>query len=174
MEGNRAILWHRRLRKKGKALSLTCSNKIPTGFILEHTTWNSFKCLLGSSPARPWKVGNKWIIPDLSSKATSNYGISMHNGCWSSVGTTNSFRVWFLAKAIGGLGKMDGGGVGIDGGVEEEWEWEGWWEKEETSCLKELVNSRMFFNLWSCATASSSSLLINSICKKQQGKNNLD
>ena len=48
------------------------------------------------------------------------YHISMHNGCWSRVGAANSFRVWFFAKAIGGLGKMGGGGVGIDGGVEEE------------------------------------------------------
>ena len=60
----------------------------------------------------------------------------MHNGCWSSVGAANSFRVWFLA--IGGLGKMGGGWVGLDGGVEEEWEWEGWREQEVTSCLKSL------------------------------------
>ena len=72
------------------------------------------------------------------------------------------------------MGKASGGGVGIDGGVEEEWEWEGWWDKEVTSCLKELVNSRMFFNIWSCTTPSSNSLLINSTYKKQQGKNNLD
>ena len=39
------------------------------------------------------------------------------------------------------LGKAGRGGVGIDGGVEEEWEW------EVTFCLKVLVNSRMFFNI---------------------------
>ena len=55
---------------------------------------------------------------------------------------------------------VGGGGVGVDGGIEEEWE--GRWEKEFTSCLKVLVNSRMFFNFWSCALASSSSRLINS------------
>ena len=92
----------------------------------------------------------------------------MHNGCWSRVGVANSFRVWFLAKAICVLGKAGGGGVGIDGGVEEEWEW------EVTSYFKVLVNSKMFFNLWSCATASSGSLLINCTYKKRQGKNNLD
>ena len=62
------------------------------------------------------------------------------------------------------MGKASGGGVAIAGGVEEEWEW------EVTSCLKVLVNSRMFFNLWSCATTSSSSLLINNTYKKQHGK----
>ena len=35
---------------------------------------------------------------------------------------------------------LGGGGVDIDGGVEEEQEWEGRWEKKVTSCLKLLVN----------------------------------
>ena len=52
------------------------------------------------------------------------YHISMHNGCWSRVGAANSFRICFLAKATRVLGKAGRSGVGIDGGVEEEWKWE--------------------------------------------------
>ena len=48
-----------------------------------------------------------------------NWGISKHNGYWSRVGAAKSFRVWFLAKAIGGLDKVGGGEVGINGGIEE-------------------------------------------------------
>ena len=103
-----------------------------------------------------------------------NWGISKHNGYWSRVGAAKSFRVWFLAKAIGGLDKVGRGEVGINGGIEEEWEWEGKLEKEVTFDLKLLVNSRMFFNFRSCSMASSSSWLKDSTYKKKQGKNNLD
>ena len=44
------------------------------------------------------------------------------------MGAANSLSVWVLAKSIGGVGKVGGGGVGVDGGVKEELEWEGRWE----------------------------------------------
>ena len=49
----------------------------------------------------------------------------MHKGCWSRVGVASFLRVWVLAKSICGIGKMSGEVVGVNGGVEEELEWEG-------------------------------------------------
>ena len=56
------------------------------GFILVHTTWSSFRCLWGSSPARPWKVGKNELVQILIQK-----------GCWFKSGVASSFKVWFPA-----------------------------------------------------------------------------
>ena len=79
-------------RENENALNFTCSSKIPVGFMLEQTTWNSFKCLLGSSPTKPWKVGKSCIISDFNSNATSSWGYCMHKGYWSRSGVANSLR----------------------------------------------------------------------------------
>ena len=83
-------------RENRKVFSFTCSSKIPVGFMLEYTTWNSFRCLLGSSPTKPWNIGKRWIILNFSSKATFSWGYSMHKGCWSRSGVANSFSVRLL------------------------------------------------------------------------------
>ena len=70
------------------------------GLILEHTTWISLRCLFGSSPAKQWKVGRRWIKSDLNSKATSRLGYWLHNGCSSKSGVASSLRVRLLAAAI--------------------------------------------------------------------------
>ena len=69
------------------------------GFILVHTTWSSFRCLWGSSPARPWKVGKRCISPYFNSKVVvaSKVGNVMHKGYWFKSGAASSFKVWFSA-----------------------------------------------------------------------------
>ena len=39
-------------KENGNTLNFTCFSEMPIGFMLEHTTWNSFKCLFGSSYAK--------------------------------------------------------------------------------------------------------------------------
>lgn len=75
------------------ALSLICLFIIPTSFMLEQTTWNSFNCLLEYSLSIPLKVGRKCISPNLSSKAISRFRYRMHRSYYSKLGATSSLSM---------------------------------------------------------------------------------
>ena len=69
------------------------------GFILMHITCDTFRCLWGSSPARPWKVGKRCISLDFNSKVVvaSKLENVMHKGCWFKSRAASSFKVLFSA-----------------------------------------------------------------------------
>lgn len=89
-EDNRVIPLYYQQVRKGKALSLTCSSFLPIDFMLEQTTWNSFKFLFGSSLAKFLNVSNRCISLDLSSNHTFMLGYTLHKGCCFKSGTSNS------------------------------------------------------------------------------------
>ena len=89
-------------KENENALSLTWFSLIPYDFMLEQTTWNSFKCLFGFSLGNLWNWDKRWIMPNLSLNAISSSAYFIHKGWSSRVNTTNSFRVlgWFTTMGI--------------------------------------------------------------------------
>lgn len=82
-------------KANGNILSFTHSSVVPLGFMLEKITWNSFRCFLGSSPTRPWKVWKRWIISNFNSKESPLSLHLMYKDCWAKAHPKISLRVWF-------------------------------------------------------------------------------
>ena len=63
---------------------------MPSGCMVEQVIMNSLINLYGSSPGKPWNLGNKFKNPEFSFKGLSKAGYEIHKGCTVKLGAASS------------------------------------------------------------------------------------